>query len=197
MARARDYAPGTEQPVEPEVEEGRAHLTQGRGRSKRSREADAVHGMAVHMTGLPQHQLDELPLSPNVVEALATARRLGAKKRERVGLRRQILFVAGLLRNLDPEDLEVLRELLSRAPQNSPRELALQQVERWRARILKDGDPAVEELMLEHPDADRQRLKQLARAARKPFDPEKTVEAARAKKSARELFAALREAVGV
>lgn len=196
MARRREYATGSEDPPEEEEQEG-SHLTQGRGRSKRTREADAVHGMAVKLSELPVHEFDAIALSADVREALLLARRLGAKKKERVGLRRQLLYVASLLRHEEPEDLRELQDVLGRTPRNSPRELALQRVELWRTRIMKTGDPVIEELMLAHPDADRQRLRQLARAAKKPFDPTKAKEAARAKKATRELFAALREVVGV
>ena len=198
MARERIYPPGADPSSDDEREDdGRSHLTQGRGRSKRSREADAVHALAVQMSELPEHDLDVLGLNDDVREALDLARRLGSKKRERAGLRRQLLFVASLLRHEEPEDLARLQKILAQAPKNSPRELALQEVEMWRTRVLKRGDAAIEELMGVHPDADRQRLRQLARGARKTFDPNKKAEVARNKRATRELFAALREVIGV
>jgi ribosome-associated protein len=198
MARDRIYPPGADPNADDEPDDdGRSHLTQGRGRSKRSREADAVHALVVQMAELPAHDLDVLGLGEDVREALDLARRLGSKKRERTGLRRQLLFVASLLRHEPPEHLARLHEILAQAPKNSPRELALQEVEMWRTRVLKRGNEAIEELMGTHPDADRQRLRQLARGARKTFDPAKKVEAARNKRATRELFAALREVIGV
>lgn len=172
-----------------EVEDDRPR--EGRGRSAGSRAADAIHDLAVAMAELPEHALADLPLGDNAREALTLARRLGSKKRERTARRRQLLFLAGLLRREDPEDLEALREAVEQTETASPRELALQLVERWRARILAGGDPVIEELLAAHPDGDRQRLRQLARQAKTPKDP------AKAKKASRALFAALRDTMGV
>jgi len=174
----------------PQPDEDEERPEEGRGRSRRSREADAVHDLAVALVELRPAALEALELDEDVAEALTHARRLGDKKRERTARRRQILFLAGILRRLDPEELESLRDDVMSAPKNSPRELALQLVERWRTRIIQD-DEAVEELMATHPDADRQRLRQLVRSARKARDPK------RAKKASRELFQALKEVMDV
>jgi ribosome-associated protein len=41
----------------------------------------------------------------------------------------------------------------------------LHRAEAWRERLIADGDAALTELLDEHPHADRQRLRQLARNA--------------------------------
>jgi ribosome-associated protein len=69
--------------------------------------------------------------------------------------------------------------------------VALMQVERWRERILAERDRAIDELLVAHPDADRQRLRQLAMAA------EREQREGRSPRAARQLFAALREVFGV
>jgi len=135
--------------------------------------------------------LDNLPLSEEAKEAYVEARRLGGKKSHRVGLKRQLLFLAGVLRREEPEALEALRDAVERTPKNSPREMALQDLERWRGRLVAEGDEAVEAFLAKHPDGDRQRLRQLVRLVNGASTPEK------AKRASRELFAALREVVGV
>ena len=172
-------------------EELEPHRDLGRGKAAKTRAADAIHDLAVAMAEMRESALAELPLGDNAREALDRARKLGSKKRERPARRRQLLYLAGLLRHEEPEDLQALREAIESDGGNSPRELALQMAERWRARILERGDEAIEELLLEHPEGDRQRLRQIARAARKA-----TV-LGKKKRAARELFVAIRDVLGI
>ena len=125
-----------------------------------------------------------MPIPEDAVDGLKDLRRLEAMG-ARGGLRRKRLQVAGLLRR---GDVEAVREALSGTGHVSPRERGLQQVEHWRRRLLHDGDEALAELLQEHPNGDRQRLRQLIRQARK--DEAKPGE--RAPKSFRELFSVLR-----
>lgn len=164
----------------------------GRGRSARKREVDALYEVAVELKELSPEDLKSIPMSDEVAAAVVEARRLGGKKSHRVGLKRQLLFLAGVLRREEDEDLSALRDALGRSPGNSPRELALQEVERWRKRILADeGQAEIEKLLEAHPDGDRQRLRQLVRRVNKADRPDKE------KRARKELFAAIREAVGI
>jgi ribosome-associated protein len=60
-------------------------------------------------------------------------------------------------------------------------------VERWRDRMLEGDDGVVDEFLQSHPGADRQKLRQLVRDARKEQ------QAAAAPRSARLLFRYLRQ----
>jgi len=60
-------------------------------------------------------------------------------------------------------------------------------LEAWRERLIAEGDAALDELLAQHPSADRQHLRQLARNARAERDRDRPVQAYR------ELFRALRE----
>ena len=162
----------------------------GRGRSRQKREAKAVEALVDELLLLSAKEVAALPMHESVGVALKKLAELTTRPGVRSGLRRQRLLVAGLLRE---EDADAIRIMLPEGRGSTPRERALQQVERWRTRLLKGGDEVIEALLTEHPDGDRQRLRQLVRQARK--DQAKPEE--RSGKAYRELFAVLRELKGV
>lgn len=65
----------------------------------------------------------------------------------------------------------------------------LHALERWRERLMAEGDAALQALFEAHPQADRQRLRLLVRRARAAGDP------AAQRRRARELWRALRELI--
>lgn len=166
------------------------HTTPGRGRSRQKREAKAVEALVDELLLLSDREVAALSLHEAVPVALKKLAELTTRTGVRSGLRRQRLLVAGLLRE---EDTDEIRRLLPEGRGSTPRERALQRVERWRTRLLDGDDEALDALLSEHPDGDRQRLRQLIRQARK--DVAKPGE--RSGKAYRELFAALRELEGV
>ena len=56
---------------------------------------------------------------------------------------------------------------------------ALHELEHWRSRLLKEGDAAIGEAMLEFVGADVQQLRQLIRDAKREIEQEKPPAAAR------------------
>jgi ribosome-associated protein len=156
-----------------------------RERSKKKREAKAVEDLMDRLLELPPAELKAMPIGADVLEGLADLRRLKAMA-SKGGYRRKRLRVAGLLRG---EDLDAVRAAMPEGGNISPRELILQQAERWRERLLAGGDPALEELITRHPEVDRQRLRQLVRQANKGS----AQPGERSPKSSRELFSVLRE----
>jgi len=163
----------------------RDHPLPPRDRSKRKREVKAAEGLMDKLAELSPSDLGAMPIRPELIEELADLCRLKAMG-SKGGYRRKRLRVAGLLRE---EDLDEVRSALPEAGNASPRELVLQQAERWRERLLVGGDPVLEELLSNHPGGDRQRLRQLVRrAAKAKIEP-----GSPAPKAYRELFAAVRD----
>jgi ribosome-associated protein len=163
----------------------RDHPPPPRERSKRKREAKAAEGLMDKLTELAPSDLRALPVRPELIEELEDLCRLRAMG-SKGGYRRKRLRVAGLLRL---ENLDEVRAALPESGNISPRELILQQAERWRDRLLSGGDSVLDELLSNYPVGDRQRLRQLVRRAAK-----ETVDSGeRAPKAYRELFAAVRE----
>lgn len=88
-----------------EDSEGELHFTERENRSQRRRDADRLDGLTKALVRLKDDQLNRLPLSEPVKEALAEARRIKAKGRVRSGMRRQMLFVAGTLRREEEDHI--------------------------------------------------------------------------------------------
>jgi ribosome-associated protein len=153
-------------------------VTHRKTRSERRNDAVDADGMAQTLAALRPEEVRRLPLSEHILEAVLHAQSIrhhGAK-------RRQMLYLAKLLRAVDPDPL---REALADETAGT----AFEELERWRTRILEEGDDGLTAFMHEYPDTDRQRIRQLARTARKPGD--------KGSKSKKLLFQILRDAAGL
>jgi len=148
-------------------------------RSQQTRAAAAANRLGLELTKLSATQLDRLDLPERVREAIDACQKLKARSRGR-----QNRLIGQLLR---AEDYEAIR---GRVESSKDRDRAgvqqEKQIEAWRDRIVEEGDPAVEDLMKEYPEADRQRLRLLARNARK------NPESKNAKRARLELLRAIR-----
>jgi len=85
--------------------EGELHFVDRTNRSERKRDAGQLDSLVKQMVRLKPDQIASLELSEPVLNALNEARRIKAKGRVKSGMRRQMLFVAGTLRNEDEEDV--------------------------------------------------------------------------------------------
>lgn len=158
-----------------------------RDRGVRKREADAVDQLVDDLLAVPAYERKNLPLDEDVLEGLITLQDL-ADRSVRGGMRRQRLYVAGRLRLADTD---AVRAAMPQHGGISPREQVLQLAEHWRKRLLRDGDTALDELLVEFPDADRQILRQRIRQAAKEQA------AAKPGKAFKALFADLRALLGL
>ena len=131
-------------------------------RSQQRRQALGVLDLAEKRASLTPTQLGRLPIPGCVQPHLELTRRItahGARKR-------QLAFLAKQMRREDEETLDAIRDALDEDGLAARREVAaLHRVETWRERLLAEGDAALAELLEEHPGADRQHLRQLARNA--------------------------------
>ena len=176
---------------EPEEEEESMSWRRESTRGARKRDADALTVLVTDLLALQAVQWQEMPLNPELRAALREGQRLLAKRSVRSGRRRHLLHIAALLRCEDTDTVDRIAALCSDRGGPSPKELALMNVELWRKRILAHGDRAIGELLEQYPEADRQRLRQLGRAAQREQS------AAGPPRAQRQLFALLREVIGV
>lgn len=131
-------------------------------RSQRKRDAEAVLGLAEQLVSLPSQQLSKLPLPDAIADAVNDTRRITSH----IARKRQLHYLAKLMRREDDELLDQLRAQLSHDRGEARRETAqLHRIEHWRDRLLKDGDAALGELADLHPTLDRHHLRQLVRTA--------------------------------
>lgn len=150
-------------------------------KSELKRESHALQDLGVTLVELPSARLARLPLDDELRDAVLLARRI----KQRGGRKRQIKFIGKLLRGGDPEPIQKALEDMERqdAADSARHHLA----ERWRERLLDDGDEALTAFLDEYPTADRQRLRQLLRSAQQEKAAEKPP------RSARELFRWVRD----
>ena len=131
-------------------------------RSQRRREALGVLELAEKLAGMTPTQLARLPVPEDLLPHIEQARRITSH----IARKRQLAYLAKQMRREDEETLEAIRDALDEDGVAARREVAaLHRVETWRERLLAEGDAALAELLEEHPGADRQHLRQLARNA--------------------------------
>jgi len=152
-------------------------LAERPNKSQLKREMHELQDLGAELVKLPPDKLISLELPEKLTDALALARRItshGAQKRQRQ-------YIGGLLRDLD--DVQPIRDLLERL-QGADRvsKARFQENERWRARLIAEGDTALAEYLQRHPEADSQHLRRLVREAAQE------AAAGRPPRHARELF---------
>ncbi|MFM1891901.1 MAG: ribosome-associated protein [Pseudomonadota bacterium] len=153
-------------------------------KSQRKREHKALHDLAERLTGLADSELERLGIGAAARKAVAEIRRIPASGARQ----RQIKYAARLLGDEDTAPAQLfLDDRQSAQLEINQRFHAL---ERWRDRLVGEGDAAVTALLDEHPEVERQQLRQLVRAARAERDAGKPPAAAR------KLFRFLREQLG-
>ncbi|MFA5984231.1 MAG: ribosome biogenesis factor YjgA [Methylococcaceae bacterium] len=154
---------GDEENFEENEEEGEEvqYYAERPNKSGQKRELSALFEMGEEMSKLSDSQLSLLNLPEKIQKAVAEVAKMplkGARKR-------QLKFIAGQLYKMD---LTAIQEKLARLKNKSAhgvREHHL--LERWRDRLMLEGDIALTELLEEQPLADRQQLRQLIRAGQK------------------------------
>lgn len=142
--------------------------------------ADEATELAQKLIDLTDLAFAQLTLDEEFGEAVRRTRAM----RSDGGQRRTIRALAGMLRLRDRRPLQAAFMRLEAG--KGVEAARFQAWERWRDRLLADGDPALDALLVEFPAADRQNLRNLLRQARKERETEKPGRAFR------ELFRALR-----
>ena len=149
-------------------------------KSQRKRDALALQALADELIRLSASQLESVPLADDMRDAVISARDL-----TRGAYRRQVRFVGRLLGSIDAAPIRSAVDAYRSASYED--KARIKRLERWRERLMEEGDTAVAELLEEFPGADPQQLRQLLRNARKEH------EAGRPPRSFRLLFRFLRE----
>ena len=153
-------------------------------KSQLKRESHALQDLGKRLAALPAEQLHRVPLDEQLSEAIALARRIQNK---RSALKRHYQFLGKLLRARDTETIHLALEALEQKNQQSIHRH--HRAERWRDRIIEQGNEAIDALLDERPAADRQKLRQLWRNHAQAGSETKKVQQARL--IYREIFQAL------
>ncbi|HET7809024.1 MAG TPA: ribosome biogenesis factor YjgA [Steroidobacteraceae bacterium] len=150
-------------------------------KSARKREAAAAQDLGTRLIALKESDLRALNLDERLLDAILLAKRITA----RGGLARQRQYIGKLMRDVDPAPIEAALGAQSR---HSALDAGKhKRVETWRARLLQEGQPALDELVRLRPDADRKSLQALMQKATST-----RVDPGSREHASRELFRAVR-----
>jgi ribosome-associated protein len=156
----------------PEDLELKAQLKGGDEPSKTDlkRESTELQKLGEALLTLRADLMQRLQLPDKLAEALAQAGRITNFE----GKRRQMQFVGKLMRGLDDETLDAVRDALDVQRQGSANDaLALHLAEQWRDKLIA-ADDSLDAWVRAYPGTDIQQLRALIRQARKdaPADQE-------------------------
>ena len=156
-----------------EYEEEELFNVRGPSKSSRKRESNALQDLGEELMQLSRQQLEDLGLPENLFEAV----RVGQTITAHGGLLRQRKYIGKILRSLDSGPI---REGLSALRGETAALVRIQhQSEMWRDRMIAEGDAAVNAFVGSHPEADRQKLRQLSRESKKEREKSAPPRAAR------------------
>jgi ribosome-associated protein len=144
-----------------------------KSRTQKKKEDRALQRLGEELLTIAMDQL----LSITMPEELKEAVLLGRQTTQHGARRRQLQYIGALMRKIDSAPIQKALENIRQG--DYQKELAFKKLERWRD-TLKEGDVSiVEDILAECPEAERQRLMQLVRNARKEAGVGKTVKASR------------------
>jgi ribosome-associated protein len=150
-------------------------------KSELKRQARAVQALADRLIDAPSDLVAKIDLPEKLADAIAAARRIARP----AALARQRQFVAKLMRGLDLEPIRIALEAdAERARHDAAR---FRRAERWRDRLVADGESAVVAFLAECPVADRTTLERLVASTLSAR------ERGAAAQSGRELFRRIRQ----
>ncbi len=150
-------------------------------KSALKREMHALQDLGSALVNLSDGELATIPLEGPLAEAIHTARRIKSHE----GLRRQMQYIGKLMRKEDTAAIAASYADLQQGRQQ--RNQQFHQLEQLRDNVIERGLDAMDFVLEQYPDADRQHLRQLIAASVKEKDENKPPAASR------KLFRYLRE----
>lgn len=155
-----------------------------KSKSQLKREMHALQDLGKRMMELGDDQLAGLPMSETLKAAIVESRRI----RQHEARRRHLQYVGKVIRNEeDPDALRRAVEAFDAGSEEHTRRHHL--AERWRDRLIEEGNPAVASFVEQCPATDVQHLRNLLRNAQKDVRTGKNTG------QAKKLFRYLRECI--
>ena len=134
-----------------------------KSRTQRKNEDRALQMLGQELVDLSSQQLQNIDIPDEILDAIRFARKItrhGAR-------RRQIQRIRALLRDADVESIQNSLETIKHG--DNRQTLAFKKTENWRDELKEGNRALIEEILGICPDAERQRLTQLARNANKEY----------------------------
>jgi len=142
--------------------------TQEASKTDLKRESTELQKLGEALLTLRTDLVERLALPDKLIDAVADARRITDFE----GKRRQLQYIGKLMRGLDEETLQSVRDALEEQRKGSAGEaLALHRAEKWRADLVSKEE-ALEQWLAAYPQTDTQQLRALIRQARKDVQPD-------------------------
>jgi len=133
-------------------------LSPKRSKTQQKRDAKAAQALGAELIALTVTQLntlfDKLDLPDTLHEALFMCRSIKAHEARR----RQLQYIGKLMRDIDIVPIQQQLAQVKRGGQVATAQLHL--IERWRDRLLNEGEGAFKELLQQHPATDAKQVRQ-------------------------------------
>ena len=153
--------------------EPESHTAEVKSKSQIKRELHLLHDLGKQLVALPSSRLRTLELTQQLQTAIMDARRF-----KRGALKRQLQYIAALMREVDAAAVQQALDGFQR-PQQQEIE-ALHEVEAWRDALMAGDEALLDELVRRFQHADRQHLRQLVRNANRERQLNKPPKSSRA-----------------
>lgn len=118
-----------------------------------------MQALGEELAGLPAELLQGLDLPERLQQALEALPRITAHEARR----RQCQFIGRLMRDVDPAPLQAFLDARKRPTRQAARRFRA--TERWRDRLLAEGEPALRAFLADYPAADQGALAETLAAA--------------------------------
>jgi ribosome-associated protein len=155
-----------------------------KSRTQKKNEAKALQKLGEQLVALSSEQLKSLDISEDLRNAVLVA----GKTKSHGARRRQLQYIGTLMRDIDPEPIKNALKNIRHG--DYQKILNFKKIEKWRDELKKGNLELIEEILISCPDAQRQRLTQLANNAHNEY------EAGRGAKSSKILFRYLNQTSG-
>lgn len=168
-----------------DIQEGYEEYEEGPSKTQIKREMKALQEMGAKILSLNAEQIKQLPLSDEMLSAIDESRRIRSHEAQR----RHLQYVGKIMRREDTEAIAEKIALFDTTSEAYNRQFHM--LEHWRDRLIAEGDDALNALIAEKPETDRQMMRQLIRTAQKELKNGKPPAAAR------KIFRSLRDIYGL
>jgi ribosome-associated protein len=131
-------------------------------KSELKRQSAQRQKLGEELVKLTAAHLKTIPLDEELAIAIELARNINRKKD---GFRRQLQFIGKLMRKTDIAPIEAALSKLTQ--QHQAHNAAFHQLEKAREQIITQGDEAIQSLVEQYPQLERQKLRQFHRSIKK------------------------------
>lgn len=193
FVRGQFVAEGSEMDLELKAE---LKGTDEASRTDLKRESTELQRLGEALLLLRADLMQGLALPEKLADAVAEAKRITNFE----GKRRQMQYIGKLMRGLDEDTVQSVRDALEEQQKGSASEaLSLHQAEQWRDKLIA-SEEALEQWQRAYPGTDTQQLRALIRQARKDVQPDSDSVskglAPRQGRAYREIFQLVKEQLG-